>query len=83
MLTARTVLLTAAGLFANHLAAGQPAAPAPTASGMLFWLLGGLLGLVLLMALVTGASLASAARSPQSPAPDQSTTQAAEGVASC
>jgi hypothetical protein len=51
---------------------------------MLFWLLGGLLGLVLLMALVTGASLASAAaRSPHSPAPDQSTTQAAEAVASC
>jgi heme/copper-type cytochrome/quinol oxidase subunit 2 len=62
MLTKRTVLLTASGLLTGYLAAAQTPAAAPATSGssILFWVMLGVLGMVLVLTLVTGASVASA-----------------------
>ncbi|WP_133272951.1 hypothetical protein [Hymenobacter radiodurans] len=86
MLIKRTFLLLAAGLSSGNLALGQTLAPTTTGSDMLFWLLGGILILVLLMVLVAGASLASATRQVRqhaAPATNQSITQAEEGAPTC
>lgn len=89
MLARRTTVLTALGLLGAQLAAAQsaPSAPAPTGTDMLFWLLGGILCILLIVVLVTGASVASAVarRSlrPTDSATDQSGAHTEEGVAQC
>jgi hypothetical protein len=72
MLTQRTLLLTATGLLTGYLAAAQSpsAGAASTGSDILFWVLVGILAIVGLMVMVTGASVASVARLPQA-SPDQ------------
>ncbi|MDU0372040.1 hypothetical protein ACFPAF_16675 [Hymenobacter endophyticus] len=66
MLARRSLLMTATGLLTSYLAAGQtPAtAPAPSGSDALFWVLVGVLGLVALLVVVVGTSVASATSSP-------------------
>lgn len=87
MLTKRAFLLIAVGLFSGNLALGQTPTPAATGTDMLFWLLGGILGIVLIMVLVTGASLASAtlrrSQHQTGPASTSSSTNSQKGVTSC
>jgi hypothetical protein len=89
MLTLRTGLLTATGLLTGYLAAGQSTSPAAADQGsdILFWLLAGVLGIVLLMVLVTGSSLALATRRHHQTGLESSeqtsSTQAEEGSATC
>ena len=66
MLTKRTLLLTAPGLLMGYLAAAQnpSAGAASTGSDILFWVLVGILAIVGLMVIVTGASVAAVARLP-------------------
>ncbi|MBC6608071.1 hypothetical protein H8B13_14685 [Hymenobacter sp. BT188] len=84
MLTKRAFLLTASGLLLTaSMAFGQTPA---TSTDMLFWLLGGILILVLLLVLVAGASLASATRQVrhyEASATNQSITKAEEGAPTC
>lgn len=90
MLTKRTLLLTATGLLTGYLAGAQTPAAAPATSGstILFWLLLGVLGIVLVLTLITGASAASALqRQPATPhpqAPGQEVNPVTEkGAATC
>lgn len=66
MLAKRIVPLTATGLLTGYLAGAQTPAAAPATSGssILFWLLLGVLGIVLVLTLVTGASVVSAVHHP-------------------
>lgn len=84
MLTKRAFLLTASGLLLTaNMAFGQTPA---TSTDMLFWLLGGILILMLLMVLVAGASLASATRQVrhhEASATNQSITKVEEGSSVC
>ncbi|GAB2463889.1 hypothetical protein GCM10011375_15900 [Hymenobacter qilianensis] len=84
MLTKRAFLLTAAGLLlTGNMAFGQTAT---TGADMLFWLLGGILIIVLLMVLIAGASLASATRQVRqhtASATNQSITEVEEGAPTC
>lgn len=88
MLSKRTALMTATGLLTGYLATAQSSAPTSASPGadLLFWLLAGVLGLVLLLVVVAGGSLASAARQqaarPETPS-STSTTPAPEGPAVC
>ncbi|MGY2134769.1 hypothetical protein ACW9KT_21245 [Hymenobacter sp. HD11105] len=88
MLTKRTTVFTALGLLGTQLAAAQtaPTAPAPTGPDLLFWLLGGILGIVLIVVLVTGASMASAThrhfRNARAKAVNKSFNQEQKGVTS-
>ncbi|GAB2781315.1 hypothetical protein HNQ93_001236 [Hymenobacter luteus] len=62
MLTKRTSLLTVMGLLTSYLATAQtPAATGPQPTDILSWLAGALAVVVLLMGLMTGVSLATAA----------------------
>ncbi|QIX62303.1 hypothetical protein FY528_16715 [Hymenobacter lutimineralis] len=88
MLTKRTVLLTATGLLTGYLAGAQTPAAAPATSGstILFWLLLGVLGIVLVLTLVAGASVASAVQRPpaaQTPATQDQTPSTQKGAAVC
>ena len=84
MLTKRAFMLTAASLLlTGNMAFGQTA---NNGSDILFWVLGGILIIVLLMVLVAGASLASATRQVRqhaAAATNQSITQAEEGAPTC
>ena len=87
MLTKRTLLMTATGLLMGYLAAAQsPTGTAPsTGSDILFWVLVGILAIVGLMVIVTGASVASVARLPHghsATTPDQ-TANSEEGNTVC
>lgn len=64
MLTKRTFLLTVTGLLAGYVAAAQstPAPAGPQAVDVLSWVVWWAAGVVLLMAVVTGASVTSAAQ---------------------
>ncbi|MCC2547803.1 hypothetical protein LJY25_15230 [Hymenobacter sp. BT175] len=79
------LMLIAPALLLSTLAFAQTSKPGPTGSDFIFWLLGALLGLVLLMVALTGASMAlSGPRRPVSaPAPRQSTTPTEEKAAVC
>ena len=86
MLTKRTLLMTATGLLVGYLAAGQTTMPntaAAPSSDALFWVLVGLLGIIGLMVLVTGTSLASATRRPALPTVNQPVTTAEKGATAC
>jgi|GEM_PF-4230604 len=88
MLSKRTLLLTAPALLTSFLATAQSTSQASSNAGasILFWLLVGILGVVLLLVIVTGASVASATRyTPLRPAPEtiHSTPQAEEGTVVC
>ena len=86
MLTKRTLLMTATGLLMGYLAAAQSSSAAATSTGsdILFWVLVGILAIVGLMVIVTGASVASVARLPHGSAtsPDQ-TANSEEGNTTC
>ncbi|MBD2767919.1 hypothetical protein IC235_08430 [Hymenobacter sp. BT664] len=77
MLTTRFFLLTAAGLFSTFLASAQSTTPAgPQATDVLSWVTWWVAGVVLLMALINGATATaaaqrqySAAAAEQTPAP--------------
>lgn len=64
MLTKRTFLLTVTGLLAGYVAAAQstPAPAGPQAVDVLSWVVWWAAGVVLLMAVITGASVTSAAQ---------------------
>ncbi|WP_139922852.1 hypothetical protein [Hymenobacter sp. DG01] len=65
MLTKRTSLLTVLGLLTSYLATAQStAATGPQPTDILSWLAGALAVVVLLMGLMTGVSLATAAAQP-------------------
>ncbi|GAA4356503.1 hypothetical protein GCM10023185_20330 [Hymenobacter saemangeumensis] len=87
MLSKRTLLMAATGLLIGYLAKAESpaAASADAGSSILFWLLTGALGLVGLLVIVTGASVASATRhAPLRPAAlNQSEPQAEKGSAVC
>jgi len=66
MLTKRTFLMAATGLFIGYVAAGQTTAPAAAAGStpvdLLTWITWGAAGIVLLMTVLTAGSLAGAGR---------------------
>lgn len=66
MLTKRTFLMAATGLFIGYVAAAQTTAPAaaagPTPVDLLTWITWGAAGIVLLMTILTAGSLTGAGR---------------------
>ncbi|MBO2011276.1 hypothetical protein [Hymenobacter negativus] len=62
MLTLRSFSLTFLGLLTGFAAAAQSAASGPTPTTVLSWVVWWLAGVVLLMAIITGASVTSAAQ---------------------
>ncbi|HEX8657039.1 MAG TPA: hypothetical protein VF690_05875 [Hymenobacter sp.] len=75
MLTTRSFLLTAAGLFTAFLASAQATAPAgPQPTDIMSWITWAAAGVVLLLAVLTAASATSAAQRRYTEAPAEETT---------